>query len=107
MNEKINIKKLKSSWTKYDIVKLIDITADNDLEPYIVGLKAIDTPVLKGFLGINHLSDELPSFWKEIQNYPKQVRLFAFVAAGIYALFFAQIISSIFFKIIHDWHLQI
>ena len=81
MNEKINIKKLKSSWTKYDIVKLIDITADNDLEPYIVGLKAIDTPVLKGFLGINHLSDELPSFWKEIQNYPKQVRLFAFVAA--------------------------
>ncbi len=27
------------------------------------------------------MSDELPSFWKEIQNYPKQVRLFAFVAA--------------------------
>ncbi len=41
MNEKINYKKLKSSWTKYDIVKLVDLTADNDLEPYIVGLKAI------------------------------------------------------------------
>lgn len=68
MNEKINIKKLKSSWTKYDIVKLIDITADNDLEPYIVGLKAIDTPVLKGFLGINHLSMNYLLFGKRYRT---------------------------------------
>ncbi len=81
MNENIDIKKLASSWTKYDIVKLIDITAENDLEPYISGLKAIDTPVLKGFLGIKNIYDDLPRFWMEIQNHPKQVRLFAFVAA--------------------------
>lgn len=68
MNENIDIKKLASSWTKYDIVKLIDITAENDLEPYISGLKAIDTPVLKGFLGIKNIYDDLPRFWMEIQN---------------------------------------
>lgn len=80
MNGTIDLKKLKSSWTKYDVVKLIDITAENDLTNYIVGLKGIDTPVLKGYLGIKELSDELPPFWDEIQKYPKQVRLFSFVA---------------------------
>lgn len=81
MSESIDLKKLRSSWTKYDIVKLIDIAAENDLENYIVGLKGIDTPVLKGFLGIRQLSEELPEFWMKIQNYPKQIRLFSFVAA--------------------------
>ena len=81
MNETIDLKKLKSSWTKYDVVKLIDIVAENKLKEYINDGKTIDKPVLKGFLGIKELSDELPSFWSEIQNYPKQIRLFSLIAA--------------------------
>lgn len=79
--DEVILKNLKASWTKYDIVRLIEITANNELKDYISGLKPLDTPVLTKFLGIKKLSDELPSFWKDIQKYPKYVRLFSFIAA--------------------------
>lgn len=77
----IDITRLKASWTKYDIVKLIDIVADNDLSSCINGTRGINAAVLKAFLGVINLSDELPSFWLEIQKHPKHSRLFALVAA--------------------------
>lgn len=35
MKNTVDFKKLSSSWTKYDIVKLINIAAENDLQEFI------------------------------------------------------------------------
>lgn len=78
-----NIKKLKSSWTKYDCVRVIEIIGDDDLELYLIEEEAIDPPVLKSYLGIKDYKDELPYYWKEVQKFPRQKRLFALVA-GIF-----------------------
>ena len=81
MDNSINTKKLNSSWTKYDIVKLVDIDSIEDLDMYISGLRPIESSVLKAFIGINNLSEELPSFWKEIRNHPKYFKIFTLIAA--------------------------
>lgn len=78
-----NIEKLKSSWTKYDCVRVIEIIGDNDLSTYLSEEEAIDPPVLKSYLGIKDYSDDLPYYWNEIQKFPRQKRLFA-LAAGIF-----------------------
>lgn len=79
--DNIDIKKLKSSWTKFDIVKLIDIISENDLQAYVKKQKGIDEPVLRNFLGIEKISDQIPAFWNEIQNHPSEIRLFSLFAA--------------------------
>lgn len=78
-----DIKKLKSSWTKYDSVKVIEIIGDDTLSNYLSEEEGIDHNVLKSYLGINNLTDEIPQYWKEIQRYPRQKRLFALIA-GIF-----------------------
>ena len=78
-----DIKKLKSSWTKYDCVKVIEIIGDDTLSNYLSEDEGIDHNVLKSYLGINNLTDAIPQYWKEIQRYPRQKRLFALIA-GIF-----------------------
>src|ERR1043166_8934732 len=75
-----NLKKLDSSWTKYDSVKVIQITIDNKLDEYIEN-RNIDEPVFRNYLGVSSLDDEIPSFWREIYSYPEQIGLFALIAA--------------------------
>lgn len=76
-----DIKKLKTSWTKYDAVQVINILANRELDDYLSRRKHIDQPILKSFLGIKNLDDPLPYYWTEIYKYPRQLRLFALVAA--------------------------
>lgn len=78
---KPNIENLKCSWTKYDLVTIIGITIENDLNTYISLEKPITESVLKNYLGVENLTDEIPSFWKNIYNHPDQVGLFALIAA--------------------------
>jgi DGQHR domain-containing protein len=78
-----DIKKLKTSWTKYDCVQFIEIIGVNDLGAYLNQDKSIDLPVLKSYLGISNLEDKIPSYWNAIQKFPRQKRLFA-LAAGIF-----------------------
>ncbi len=70
---------LKTSWTKYDIVQVINMVANNEIEKYISKQKYIDEPILRSFLGIKSLSEPIPDYWKEIYKYPNQIRLFALV----------------------------
>lgn len=78
-----DIKNLKTSWTKYDSVQVIEIIGENDLDSYLSEKKTIDLPVLKSYLGVNNVNDPLPEYWIEIQKHSKQKRLFALVA-GIF-----------------------
>jgi predicted ATPase len=77
-----DITKLKTSWTKYDIVQTLDLLFDKDtLISYIEAAKAgapkINTPILKAFLGVENLDVEaLPFYWFEILKYPKEKKLF-------------------------------
>ncbi|BAU52541.1 DGQHR domain-containing protein [Mucilaginibacter gotjawali] len=81
MAPKPDILKLKSSGTKFDIVKVISITIENDISSYLKKEKGIDIPTLCHYLGINTIGDELPSFWSKIYDYPDQVGLFSLMAA--------------------------
>jgi len=80
MKNTVDFKKLSSSWTKYDIVKLINIAAENDLEEFKSKKNTIYDSVLKSFIGINELTDTIPVYWKEIQKHLKQIRLFSLIA---------------------------
>ncbi|AXY60045.1 AAA family ATPase [Acinetobacter sp. WCHAc010052] len=77
-----DITRLKTSWTKYDIVQTLDLLFDKDtLISYIEAAKAgtpkINTPILKAFLGVENLDIEaLPFYWFEILKYPKEKKLF-------------------------------
>ncbi len=77
-----DITKLKTSWTKYDIVQTLDLLFDKEtLISYIEAAKAgspkINTPILKAFLGVENLDVEaLPFYWFEILKYPKEKKLF-------------------------------
>ena len=76
--EKNNLSKLKSSWTKYDIVQVMDVIYSQEtLSKYINGEAKINDAILKAFLNINSLGSSLPEYWIEIQNYPKEKKLFA------------------------------
>lgn len=97
-----DIKNLTSSWTKYDSVKVIEITLAGELEKALKEQVAINVPVLRNYLGIHSTSDPLPGYWKEIQKYPRQLGPFALMAAvfthyeviGWFAHEFSQIDTS-------------
>lgn len=76
-----DIIRLKTSWTKYDAVKVIDIVGDRNISNYLSEDADIDHPILRSFLGVKSLSEPLPYYWLEIEKYPKQLKLFALIAA--------------------------
>ncbi len=79
----MDITKLRSSWTKYDAVKMINIASSGieEIQKFISGEAGIDEPSLRNFLGMDNLSEPIPEFWMEIQEYPAQKRLFSLLAA--------------------------
>lgn len=78
MDIKLNISKLKTSWTKYDIVQVMEVIYNKEtLYKYKNKEAGIDEPILRSFLGVKSLSDPLPEYWLEIQNFPNDKNLFA------------------------------
>jgi DGQHR domain-containing protein len=75
-----DLKKINSSWTKFDVVQVIEITADGKLSEVYNSRSGIDLPILKSFVGVNSLEEPLPNYWDRIRKYPKQLRLFALMA---------------------------
>ncbi|PTV52133.1 AAA family ATPase [Acinetobacter seifertii] len=77
-----DITKLKTSWTKFDIVRTLDVLFDREtlisyIEASALGSGKINTPILKAFLGVEVLNVEsLPFYWVEILRYPKEKKLF-------------------------------
>src|SRR5699024_253459 len=78
---KFDISKLKISWTKYDIVQVMDVISSEDrIDKYKSKKLPIDEPILKKFLGIKKLTDPTPSYWLKIQNFPEHKKTFALLA---------------------------
>jgi hypothetical protein len=75
----IDLSKLKASWTKYDIVQVMEVIDNLEtLNAFKTRKAIINEPILRAFLGIVSLQDELPEYWMKIQNYPNEKKLFAF-----------------------------
>lgn len=73
-----DLSKLKISWTKYDIVQVMDVIYDKKtLELFLNREASINPSVLCAFLGVNSLNDPIPNLWYEILNYPEEKKLFA------------------------------
>jgi len=82
MTMKVDFTKQKTSWTKFDIVQVMEVIENpQTLQKYKTREALIDEPILKSFLGIKSLDDPLPDYWNQIQNYPKdEKKLFALFA---------------------------
>ncbi|MEM8937948.1 MAG: AAA family ATPase [Bacteroidota bacterium] len=73
--------KLKTSWTKYDIVQVMEVIHSAETLKKFVNKEAlINEPILKSFLGMKSLEENIPSYWLDIQNYPTEKKLFALFA---------------------------
>lgn len=78
----IDFSKLRTSWTKYDAVQVMDVIYNTDtLRKFINKEVNIDEPILKSFLGVKSLKEPIPEYWIEIQNYPNEKKLFALFSA--------------------------
>ena len=73
MKEKVDFSKVKTSWTKFDIVQVLDaVYSKESIQKFVTGDISIDKPILRSFLGIKTLQEPIPSYWYEIQKYPKE-----------------------------------
>ena len=74
----VDFSKLKTSWTKFDIVQVMDVLYSRETLNKFVNKEAkIDEPILRSFLGMKSLKDPIPNHWLEIQNHPAEKKLFA------------------------------
>lgn len=81
MNIEVDFKRQRTSWTKYDIVQVMEVIESLQIIEDFKSKKAIiNEAILKSFLGINSLEDPIPNYWIEIQNYPNEKKLFALFA---------------------------
>lgn len=77
-----DITKLKTSWTKYDIVQTLDVLFDEEtllsyIQSAFCSVPRINPPILRAFLGVDTFSiDTVPSYWLNILKYPKEKKLF-------------------------------
>lgn len=78
-NLELNLSRLKTSWTKFDIVQVLNVVNSVDtIKKYLRGDAVINEPILKSFLGIRNLDDPIPSYWIDIQKFTvTEKKLFA------------------------------
>ena len=81
MPSKIDFSRLKTSWTKYDVVQVIEIINNKELDPYLNNSKKINKPVLRAILSLDVNNDQLPHYWGKIYYYPKQLKIFSLIAS--------------------------
>lgn len=75
MNTKFDFTKVKMSWTKYDVVHLVDLVSSFDIFKMYYGKKAkIDEPILRSFVCVKTLDEEIPEFWKVVFTLDEQER---------------------------------
>lgn len=74
--------RVKTSWTKFDIVQVLDATRNLDiLEKFKTKQVHIDEPILRSFLGLKSLSDPTPDYWIKLQEFTdKEKKVFSFLA---------------------------
>ena len=75
MITEFNFRKLKLSWTKYDIVRVADIVESRDVfQQFYDRKKKIDEPILRSVIGMTPNDFSIPSFWNEIFELDLKVR---------------------------------
>jgi hypothetical protein len=78
---RVDFTRLKTSWTKYDIVQVMEVIYSVDtIESFKRKEAHIDEPILRSFLGIKSLDDPTPDYWIDIQKFPNEKKLFALFA---------------------------
>lgn len=94
MNTIFDFSKVKMSWTKFDVVHLVDLVSSYEIFKMYYSKKAkIDEPILRGFVGVNTLSDPIPDFWNIVFTLTDHERKqFAF----FWALFSSYEVASSF-----------
>lgn len=71
-----NLHKLKTSWTKYSIVQVLNvIRSDESLDAFQNGETRVDSAILKTFIGITSDKEAFPAFWRTLQEYPIDVKM--------------------------------
>lgn len=81
MERHIDFLKLKTSWTKYDIVQALDVTYSVEtIQRFMNKEIGIDEPILRSFLGVKDIKDPIPEYWIEIQKYPTEKKIFSLLA---------------------------
>ena len=67
MRTEFDFASLKVSWTKYDIVRVLDVFESKEaLETYYKGEAYLDRPILKSVLGISSNDSPIPEFWYDV-----------------------------------------
>lgn len=70
-----NFHKVKLSWTKYDIVRIVDIVNSRDMfEEFYTKKIKIDEPIMRAVIGINSYDEPIPSFWNDLFEMNLKVR---------------------------------
>ncbi len=81
MSKEVDFSRLKTSWTKYDIVQVMEVIYNvQTIEKFKNREAGIDEPILRSFLGIKSLDDPIPDYWIKIQDSPTEKNLFALFA---------------------------
>ena len=77
----LDFTQVRTSWTKYDIVQVMEIIYDLEtLKKYKNKEAKINERVLRSFLGIDSLEEPIPDYWIKLLEYPNEKNLFALFA---------------------------
>ena len=69
--------KVSVSWTKYDIVRVIDLVESREvMEAFYSRQSEMDPSILRSALILNSDQDKLPEFWEEVFSWDLRVRRF-------------------------------
>lgn len=76
---------LKVSLTKFGVIEVIDIIKNDQLKEYLDGTyeasHKINHPQINAALGVTEIDPStVPTYWKEISNFPELIELFCLVA---------------------------
>tara|TARA_R110002124_G_scaffold120895_6_gene278988 strand:- start:49513 stop:51318 length:1806 start_codon:yes stop_codon:yes gene_type:complete len=77
----IDFTKVRTSWTKYDIVQVMEVVYDLEtLKKYKNKEAKINERILRSFLGVDSLEEPIPDYWIKLLEYPNEKNLFALFA---------------------------
>lgn len=67
--------KVSVSWTKYDIVHILDVVESWDsLQLYYAQELKLNSSILKSLIGVKELSDPIPDYWKDVFSFDLKIR---------------------------------
>lgn len=77
MSSVFDFEKVSVSWTKYDIVRVVDLVESREvMEAYYSHQSEMDPAILRAALLLREDSDPLPDFWDEVFSWDLRVRRF-------------------------------